>query len=99
MEADWLAAKWVRLGSVSHAFKSIDPDIDLRGRRLVSVVCGVEIYVDAERVGQGLEAAETIPLEGPACTKCYDALVDELVEDESLEDALNRGYVPVILED
>lgn len=53
---------------------------------------------DAQIIASGPEAI-TDGSTVSACTRCYDALVNDLIEDESLEDALDRGYVPVILED
>lgn len=59
---------------------------------MVKAVCGIEVWTEDE-------GAVTEQCTVSACVKCYDALVEDLIEDESLEDALNRGYVPVILED
>jgi hypothetical protein len=64
----------------------------------VTTACNAQIFAD-EEVAAELAAAETTPCTGEPCSKCHEILVDDLIEDESLEDALERGYVPVILED
>lgn len=59
---------------------------------MVSTVCKTEVIVS------GVDAIDEA-LVGKACQKCVDLMIDDLIEDEPLDQALARGYEPAVLVD